>query len=134
MSSKYFDFHSKDYEIEYNTKYDQYCESRDKEKQEEWLPFLSFPITKFCNFKCLYCGIGGEATASNEKYITLDMIKEYVELGLKKGLTKFRITGGEPFLHPKIKEILEYFSKKGVYCLVNTNASLIKKNKDWVSR
>lgn len=133
MKNSYFDFHSKDEEIEYSAEYEQYCESRNADKKDSWLPFLSFPITKYCNFHCLYCGIGGEATASKNKYISLEMIKEYVEYGLSKGLKKFRITGGEPFLHPKIKEILQYFSELGVYCLVNTNGSLIEKNRGWIS-
>lgn len=128
----YFDFHIKDQVVEWSDDWDDYCKSVTSEKEREWMPFLSFPVTKKCNFHCLYCGMGGEATASCNDTISVDLIKTYVEIGLSKGLKKFRITGGEPFLHPQIREILQYMGSLGVYVLVNTNGSLIIKNKEWL--
>jgi len=40
---------------------------------------------------------------------------------IRKGIRKFRLTGGEPFLHPEIENILRFFSDRGVFTLVNTN-------------
>ncbi len=130
--NNYFDFHSKDIEVSWSDDWEGYCESRENDKKSDWLPFLSFPITKKCNFKCLYCGMGGEATASNCEYTPVDLIKTYINYGLSKGLKKFRITGGEPFLHPNIKEILQFMGELGVFVLVNTNGSLIMKNAYWL--
>ena len=129
---EYFDFHTQDVAVEWSNDWVSYCKERDETKSREWLPFLSFPVTKKCNFHCLYCGMGGEATASCNDYISIDLIKEYVEIGLSKGLKKFRITGGEPFLHPHIREILQFLGETGAYVLVNTNGSLIIKNKEWL--
>lgn len=129
----YFDFHSKDIKLVADFAWEDYCQERNDSKQE-WLPFLSFPITKKCNFKCLYCGSGGEATASNNEIISVDTIKEYVTYGIEKGLTKFRITGGEPFLHPEIDKILEFLDSTGCYVLVNTNGSLVGKYKNLISK
>lgn len=130
--STYFDFHSKDIQVEWDESWNDYCDSRNEEKVANWLPFLSFPITKRCNFHCLYCGMGGEATASSNDYITPSLIQKYVDHGIERGLKKFRITGGEPFLHPQIKEILSYLASTGSYVLVNTNGSLIMKHVDWL--
>lgn len=128
----YFDFHTKDKVVDYQDDWIDYCESVSIEKDQEWFPFLSFPVTKRCNFHCLYCGVGGEATASNNDIISLELIKSYVYQAMEKGLRKFRITGGEPFLHPNIREILQFMGNLGAYVLVNTNGSLIVKNVEWL--
>lgn len=130
--SKYFDFHAQDVAVEWSTDWNAYCQERDDHKEQVWFPFLSFPVTKKCNFHCLYCGMGGEATASSNDYTSLELIKEYVKLGQSKGLKKFRVTGGEPFLHPQIREILTFLGETGNYVLVNTNGSLITRNMDWL--
>lgn len=128
----YYDFHSEDTSLEYvdiNRR-----EYVDAIKELNWNPFLSFPILKACNFKCMYCGIGGEATASFNNAISLETIMELTNKAVAHGITKFRVTGGEPFLHPEIVNILEYFSGLGFYTLVNTNGSLVAKYKQELSR
>lgn len=95
---------------------------------------MSFPITKSCNFNCIYCGDGGEATASKSNIIDLETIKKTTEVAIKNNIKKFRITGGEPFLHPKIGEILDFFSDLGYYTLVNTNGTMIMENKEIINR
>lgn len=125
--SNYFDFHEKD--ILLNIKgqnYVDYCTERDLEKTQ-WTPFLSFPITKSCNFRCIYCGFGGEATGAIKPNTDFALIKKISELGIRNGIKKFRVTGGEPFLHKDIGNILSYFSELGVFTLVNTNGSLLLK-------
>ncbi len=132
--NKYYDFHLRDNEIEWSLNWDRYCNIDDKEKEIEWTPFLSFPITKTCNFRCIYCGNGGEATASEKQNISLDFIKQYVSIAIELGINKIRITGGEPFLHPEIKEIIEWLGETGLYVLVNTNGSKIRNNMNWLKR
>ncbi len=132
MRENYFDFHERDTKLLKQDigDYSGYCDT----DKEQWLPFLSFPITKKCNFHCVYCGVGGEATSSNNDIISLDMIRSLSTLAIEKGIKKFRITGGEPFTHPDIKNILAYFSDLGYYTLINTNGSLICKNADIISQ
>lgn len=105
-----------------------YCDNRENEKLE-WTPFLSFPVTKKCNFRCIYCGIGGEATGSQNEIISLPQIQQIAQIAIQKGIRKFRLTGGEPLLHPDIGAILSYFSELGMYTLINTNGSYILKRK-----
>lgn len=119
----YLDFHVEDITLTSfpNNRFE-YVDAR---KELDWNPFLSFPIIKACNFKCIYCGVGGEATASLNHAISLQTIKTITQKAITHGITKFRVTGGEPFLHPEIMDILNYFSGLGYYTLVNTNGSLI---------
>lgn len=132
MKNMYVNFHEKDSIIDISMGYEEYCGGDGCKK--EWAPFLSFPITKTCNFHCIYCGQGGEATSSQNHLIGIDMIKTTVEEAVKHGVVKFRITGGEPFTHPNIDEILMYFSEMGYYTLINTNGSLIAKHEKLIRR
>ncbi|MBU2431277.1 MAG: radical SAM protein, partial [Proteobacteria bacterium] len=60
--------------------------------------YLRISITDRCNFRCLYC-----IPASPFKVIGHDQIARYEEiiritqLACEMGITKVRITGGEPF-------------------------------------
>lgn len=119
----YLDFHSEDVSLRQcpNSR----AEYVGNRKTLGWNPFLSFPILKACNFKCVYCGVGGEATASLNRATSLQTVKAITQKAISHGITKFRVTGGEPFLHSEIIEILNYFSELGYYTLVNTNGSLI---------
>ncbi len=133
-SANFFNFHEKDVLLDSDINDNvAYCSERQEEKNY-WTPFLSFPITKKCNFKCLYCGTGGEATASNISQIELSLIKEIANLGIKCGIKKFRITGGEPLLHKDIDSILEFFSDFGCYTLINSNGSLINQKKECLEK
>lgn len=128
----YIDFHSEDESIKaFHNSRAEYVGNR---KKMDWNPFLSFPILKACNFKCMYCGVGGEATASSNRAISLQTVKTITQHAISHGVTKFRVTGGEPFLHPEIISILQYFSELGFYTLVNTNGSLITNFKKDLSK
>ena len=130
---RYNDFHSNDTLLSDNFDINNYCDNRTSD-EEAIMPFLSFPILKACNFFCVYCGEAGEATASKQDKISLEMIKELVSIVKKLGVKKFRITGGEPFLHKDIGRILYYFNNVGCYTLINTNGSLITDNKEIVCK
>lgn len=91
------------------------------------MPFVTFPLTKKCNFRCQYCGHGGELSASMEDSQDYNLLKDKIIQAHKLGVRKFRFTGGEPFLYPHIENLIDLFNDLGVYLHVNTNASLIEK-------
>ena len=66
---------------------------------------LRVSITDRCNYKCVYCRTGEAgaqyAELSNEEYLRL--IRLFVDLGI----TKVRLTGGEPLLRRGLVELVE---------------------------
>ncbi|MFH0876280.1 MAG: radical SAM protein [archaeon] len=74
------------------------------------IPYVGFPIIAACGFNCMYCLDGGEASVSTVKVLDVATLEERVTQCMEAGITRFRITGGEPLLHPKIKQILEFLS------------------------
>jgi molybdenum cofactor biosynthesis enzyme MoaA len=92
------------------------------------LPYLTFPLTKSCVFHCLYCGDGGELTISKTHSFDYESLTQWVKSAQGIGIRKFRLTGGEPFLHPRIAGILDVFGPEpATYLLVNSNAALLTK-------
>jgi cyclic pyranopterin phosphate synthase len=70
---------------------------------------LRVSVTDRCNYKCVYCRTGnGEAHYSelaNEEYLRL--IRIFVSLGI----TKVRLTGGEPLLRGGLVELVQELSR-----------------------
>lgn len=94
------------------------------------LPYLTFPLTNSCNNQCIFCGEGGELTAEDQdRYFDTAILVDRSLTANKMGITKFRLTGGEPFIHPGIHNILKFFSDQQSYLLVNTNGNKILKHK-----
>lgn len=97
-------------------------------------PYLSFPLTKFCQFKCLYCGVGGETTASYESITTASFVIQRAEIGYAHGVRKFRLTGGEPLSHPEFEKIVDSLSRfENSSLLINTNGDLLSKKSSWLN-
>ena len=99
-------------------------------KNARIMPFVTFPLTKNCNFKCQYCGYGGELSASKKNKQEFEKLKEKIFIAHNLGVRKFRLTGGEPFMYPHITDLINLFNDLGVYLLINTNGSLVDKYVD----
>lgn len=87
--------------------------------------YLRVSVTKRCNLNCSYCG------AKNEKSqeLTPEQIEKIVRIFAFFGITKVRLTGGEPLVREDICEIAERISNiDGIKKLaVTTNGINLKK-------
>lgn len=68
--------------------------------------FAWIEITSKCNQKCLHCFLGDDLNAYAHKPI--EKIQRYISVLVEAGTQEIVISGGEPTLHPKIREVLEY--------------------------
>ena len=74
-------------------------------------------ITEVCNFKCPYCrGLKHEVFGERkQRQLTLSEIKETIDLWcINKPLENIRFSGGEPTLHPYIREAVSYAKTKSI--------------------
>lgn len=70
-------------------------------------PYIRLSITDVCNFKCGYCLPNGYFKAENKPgFLNLDEISNLVAAFTKLGVSKIRITGGEPTVRKDFFEVL----------------------------
>ena len=76
------------------------------------LNYLRISITDRCNLKCLYCVPRDQITRlSHDDILTYEEILRLVKIGVKLGITKLRVTGGEPLVRKGVYEFLSELSR-----------------------
>ena len=70
---------------------------------------LRVSITDSCNYKCVYCR-SGEAGALYPE-LTIEEYLRLIELFVGLGITKVRLTGGEPLLRRGLVELVEELAR-----------------------
>ncbi len=87
--------------------------------------YLRVSVTKRCNLNCTYCG----AECEKDTELSRDEILKLVSTFAKLGITKVRLTGGEPLVRSDICEIAEGIAKiEGIKKLaLTTNGVLLSK-------
>ncbi|OOM82029.1 antilisterial bacteriocin subtilosin biosynthesis protein AlbA [Clostridium puniceum] len=86
---------------------------------------ISINITRRCNLHCSYCYVYDLINKKNnnmELDLSLEKIKGLVKLSSIDGVY---LTGGEPFMHPDIREIINFFANAGKKINIATNGFLI---------
>lgn len=76
-----------------------------KNNQQSLLISVNYHFTRKCNYSCGFCF----HTAKTSHVLDLDQIKRGLKLLADAGMKKLNLSGGEPFLYPKlVGQILEY--------------------------
>lgn len=100
-------------------------------------PFKVFlEITYDCDLRCQHCYKQEKVHVHEKNYMKKEKIVQLLDQFEKSGVIEVFLTGGEPFKHPSIFEILQYASSKNFLTTVLTNGNIlsdeenIKKIKD----
>lgn len=99
-----------------------------EDKYGREIDYMRISVTEQCNYRCFYCMPQEEGLKKEkERVITKNEIIDIVKIGVKLGIKKIRITGGEPLIRKDIDVILYEISKiKEVEELcITTNGSLL---------
>ncbi len=85
-------------------------------------------LSDSCNLRCRHCWItptfvDGKATPGN--VIDVDHLKKAVYEGKSIGLSSAKLTGGEPLLHPEIRQIMKMLTEENLNLDMETNGTLI---------
>ena len=94
--------------------------------------YLRISVTDRCNFRCKYCVPASPFTVIEQKKIArYEEILKITKLACELGITKVRITGGEPFVRKNIFSFLEQLCT--IECLndisITTNGALLTRGK-----
>ena len=92
------------------------------------ITYLRLSVTELCNLRCRYCmGEDGVCKKAHEEMLTEDEMVQAVTVAASLGITKLRITGGEPLVKKNLLSICRRCAQvPGIeeVCLT-TNATLL---------
>ncbi|HVT11153.1 MAG TPA: GTP 3',8-cyclase MoaA [Fimbriimonadaceae bacterium] len=88
------------------------------------IDYLRVSITDRCNFRCVYCmPEQGFPAVPKEQSLTFEEIARLVRIAVSLGITKVRLTGGEPLLRKElphlIQEIASFPGIEDISCTTN---------------
>ena len=88
---------------------------------------LCFEVIQTCPNKCQFCSSNSSQEAKT--IITLEDFKRTVMHFMKNGgIGEISISGGEPFLHPDLFEMVQFCKKQGIRTVIFTSG--IKRAED----
>ncbi len=88
--------------------------------------YLRISITEHCNLRCTYCmPEDGISLTPKAHLMTADEILIIAQTFVDLGVSKIRLTGGEPLVRKDAKDILLRLGKLGVHLTLTTNGILI---------
>ena len=91
---------------------------------------LRVSVTDQCNFRCIYCMPEvGMIFQPKEEILTFEEIYRFVEIATGLGISKLRLTGGEPTVRKDLPLLVRMLSKiPGVQDMaMTTNGFLLRK-------
>ena len=81
---------------------------------------LCFEIISACPNNCKFCS--SESSIACNHIVTLDMFKKTIDTCVSKyGVESISLSGGEPFLHPDLFDIVKYCKDKGIHTTIYTS-------------
>jgi len=92
------------------------------------ISYLRISVTDRCNLRCTYCmPEEGVALKEHRDILDFDEIMAVVRTGVKLGISKIRLTGGEPLVRKNIASLVEQIAHtKGITDLgLTTNGILL---------
>jgi len=98
---------------------------------------VQIDLTNKCNNNCIGCWCNSPLLGDKEmdsktkkKELPFELIKKLIDELDEMCVREIYLTGGgEPFMHPKIMEIIGYIKSKGMGCDMSTNFTLINKER-----
>ena len=98
---------------------------------------VQIDLTNRCNNNCIGCWcnsplLGDKAMdpETKKKELPFKLVKKLIDELDEMCVREIYLTGGgEPFMHPRIMDIIEYIKSKGIGCDMSTNFTLISKER-----
>ena len=78
-----------------------------KDRYGRTIKYLRLSVTDLCNCRCVYCmGENGVPRLPHSAILSFEEIEEIVRAAVSLGVTKVRLTGGEPLVRRGIDELV----------------------------
>ncbi len=95
------------------------------------MDYLSISVTDRCNFRCQYCMPEDIQFQDKSHILTLEEMLTFAEACLELGVTKVRVTGGEPLVRRGVVMFIGWLKDLGFEDVtMTTNGFLLEENLD----
>jgi len=93
------------------------------------LTSLYLYISDSCNLACRHCWIKPtfQNGVNNGQHIKLSYVHQAIKEAKPLGLRHIKLTGGEPTLHPRFRELITLIDNEALNIIIETNGTLIDK-------
>ena len=76
------------------------------------ISYVRLSVTDRCDLRCRYCMSERMHFFANDQLLSFAEIEDLVDLLIARGMTKLRLTGGEPLVRRSILELVEALGKR----------------------
>lgn len=107
-----------------------------KDRFDRRFPYLRLSVTEACNFRCAYCLPDGYHRQADQNFLSVPEIRRLAEAFAGWGVTKIRLTGGEPSARKDLTAIIQAVAAApGVATVaMTTNGwNLARRSREWRS-
>jgi len=94
------------------------------------IDYLRISVTDRCNLRCVYCmPPEGVAWKPHDEVLSLEEIERFAKVAVQEGISKIRLTGGEPLVRAGIVEHVRRLREiTGIEAIaLTTNGTLLRK-------
>ncbi len=100
------------------------------------IDYIRISITDRCDFRCVYCMTEDMSFLPRAKILTLEEIALLCEIFVDLGISKIRLTGGEPLVRKNVIELMNNIGKlTGLKELtITTNGSQLEKYSEKIKK
>jgi len=94
------------------------------------LTALYIYVSGSCNLPCRHCWITPQFSPNglNGTFVKLEHVEKAIREAKTVGLSQVKLTGGEPTLHPRFRELVSLVAGLGVPFWMETNGTLIDRS------
>ena len=91
---------------------------------------IYFYLTEGCNLACRHCWLSPKYIVNENKYasLPLNLFEKAIFEAIPLGLTRVKLTGGEPLLHPDFLSMIQICKTNNIGITVETNGILCSKS------
>ncbi len=73
--------------------------------------YLRISVTDHCNLSCVYCSVGSVPHLPRSEILSYEEIQRVVQVAASMGISKVRLTGGEPLLRADLDKLVWMISR-----------------------